>query len=154
MPINYCGIIKLWVVWRNWGYFNFQTTKETIEAAKHPLIIAERWHCILQTWQSAAILGRTACSCRSVCRTMGVCADFQPEQWQDDTEPDRHPQSRRSYAADRRGSFTEQQHCQKKLLIFLFPLSTSFTCFGTSGTRKSKVHNQTLGTTLWSEMSQ
>lgn len=33
------------------------------------------------------MLGRAACSCsRSGRRTMGVCADFWPEQWQDDRD--------------------------------------------------------------------
>ena len=104
-------------------------------------------------------LGRAVCSCRSECRTMGVWADFWPEQWQDDMEPDRHTQSSRIYTADRRGSFTEKEHCQKISPRLPFPLlfPTSFMCFGTSGTHDSKVNIQTLSTnlstTLWREMS-
>lgn len=61
---------------------------------------------------------------------------------------------------------TEQQdlHCRqerqfhratilpkKHLLIFLFPLPTSFMCFGTSGTHNSRVNNQTSSTT-WAQI--
>lgn len=129
---------KLWrLAWRIPGCFNFQTTKETIEKQEpwHLLIIAEVWHCVLKTWQSTQILGRTACSCRSVCRTMGVCADFWPEQWQDDMEPDRDTESSRIYTADSRDNF----NAAKKHLIFLFPLPNSFVYFGASCTHNSKV---------------
>lgn len=46
-------------------------------------------------------------SSRFECRTMEVCADFWPEQWQDDMKPDKDTQSSRIYSADRRSSFTE-----------------------------------------------
>lgn len=88
-----------------------------------------KWHSILQTRQSAETLGRAGCSCRSECRTMRACADFWPEQWQDDMEPDRYTQSSRIYTADRRGSFTEQQHCQKTSPHLPFSSSNIFYVF-------------------------
>ena len=111
---------------------------------------------IFQTWQSAKILGRVGCSCRSECRTMGVCADFEPEQWQDDMEPDRHTH-RAAGSALQTGEAASQSNYAAKthLLVFLFPLPTAFMCFGTSGTHNSEVNSQTssvtVSTTLWRE---
>lgn len=108
-----------------------------------PLIIAEGWHCVLKTWQSAEMLGRAACNCsRSGRRTMGVCADFWPEQWQDD----RDTQSSRICTCCRQ----ETQLCRapvlpkKHFFIFLFPLSASFMYSSTSGAHHSKPQLQTI----------
>lgn len=96
------------------------------------------WRSILQTWQSAEILDRAGWSCRSVCRTMDVWADF--KQWQDDTEPDRQR------AADRLHGTTMLP--RNLLLVFLFPLPPSFMCFGTSATYDSRVNSRTVRTLL------
>lgn len=109
-----------------------------------PLIIAEGWHtCILKTRQSAEMLGRAACSgSRSGCRTMEVCADFCPEQWQDDrdTQSSRICTRCRQETQPRRVPALPKKH----FFIFLFPFPASFMYSGTSGAHHSKLQLQTI----------